>query len=64
MQVLGQHYPNGDYTAFRAPVPVVLMGDSLVDCAGIPWAMKDAFGTWVSPTLARCGIRSVVEVSE
>lgn len=46
-------------------VDVVQLGNSLRDkTTGMCWAIKDEYGDWVSPTMHKVGVKSVIIVED
>lgn len=64
MKITGQKQTNGEPITFTAPIEVVQFGDSLRDDTGMCWAIKDEYGDWVSPTLHKMGVKSVMVLTE
>lgn len=46
-------------------VDVVRFGNSLRDkVTGMHWAVKDEYGDWVSPTMRKMGVKSIILVED
>ena len=64
MQIVGQYDTDGNYVPYTEAQEVSQLGSALISEWGFTVAVKDEYGDWVSPTLARMGLKSVIEVVE
>lgn len=64
MKITGQLDVQGKPMAFTQPIAVNQFGNTLRDSDGISWAVKDEYGDWVSPTMKRAGVKSVMQVEQ
>jgi len=63
-QVTGAYNTEGVLMPFTSPVSVVQLGNKMIDRNGTPWAIKDEYGDWVSPTLHAVGVKGKVHVEK
>ena len=62
MRILGQFDTDGNYMPYASSMTCHVFGRTLRDDDGFVLAVKDKYGDWVSPTMKRLGLKSVIKV--
>lgn len=62
LKALGQYDTEGQLIPYAEPVLLHRFGNTLRDEDGIVWAVLDEYSEWVSASLKKINIRSVIKV--